>query len=265
MVRVRRYQYIKLRVMANLLRNAGKAIGYLGGGLTLITFAQGIQNNKQNKTIIENLNKRVEIQDNIISKYEAQLKKDIDYTKLTSKVIDINEETDKALKESEKLTEISTKMENTNLDPSQVEIFKKDISYHNGNLEESIFSSNLKLEELKNMLDEIFSSGSKNKFFGDNVIDNFQIYLSSLPIEKVGALGHILISVAILFSLITIITIFYGDSLIKYYNLEVKYPRLARFIQLRRKFQQYYFLLNIIIIILALLLIIYVNLIVFIN
>jgi hypothetical protein len=251
--------------MTNLFKNAGKTIGYLGGGLTLITFAQGLQSNKQNKAIIDNLNKRIEMQNEIVSKYEAQIKKEIDYTKLTSKVTDINEETAKALRESEKLTEISKQIETGNLNTSQVEIIKTDLSHHSINIESSLSSSNVKIEELKKMLEDVFGSGSKNKFIGDDVIANFQNYLSTLPLEKIGALGHILISVAILFSLVSIIFIFYGDSLIKYYNLEEKFPKLARFIQLRRKFQQYYFLINISLIIIALLLIIYVNLIVFLN
>jgi hypothetical protein len=249
--------------MTNLIKNAGKAIGYLGGGLTLITFAQGIQSNNQNKTIIAKLNKRIEIQDNIISKYNDEIKKDIDYTKLTSKITDINEETEKAVRENEKLAEISQKLNNTNLDNPQIETFQTDFSHHNRNLENFISLSNKKLEELNKMLEDIFRPSSK--FFGDNFIENFQNYLSSLPLEKIGALGHILISLAILFSLISIIFIFYGDSLIKYFNLENKYPKLAKFIQLRRQFQQYYFIFNITIIILSLLLIIYVNLIVFIN
>jgi len=249
--------------MTNLIKNAGKAIGYLGGGLTLLTFAQGIQSNNQNKTIIAKLNKRVEIQDSIISKYNDEIKKDIDYTKLTSKITDINEETEKAVRENEKLTEISQKLNDANLDKSQIESFKTDLSHHNHNLENFLSLSNKKLEELNKMLEDIFRP--KSKFFGDNIFENFQNYLSSLPLEKIGALGHILISVAILFSIISIIFIFYGDSLIKYFNLENKYPKLAKFIQLRRQFQQYYFIFNISIIILSLLLIIYVNLIVFIN
>jgi hypothetical protein len=158
-------------------------------------------------------------------------------------------------------------METGNLNTSQVEIIKTDLSHHSINIESSLSSSNIKIEELKKMLEDVFGSGSKNKFIGDDVIANFQNYLSTLPLEKIGALGHIFffISIAILFSLVSIIFIFYGDSLIKYYNLEEKFPKLARFIQLRRKFQQYYFLINISLIIIALLLIIYVNLIVFLN
>jgi len=50
---------------------------------------------------------------------------------------------------------------------------------------------------------------------------------------------------SIVFSALTsIIFIFYGDILIKKYDLENKYPKLAFIIQLRRKFQKYYFKLN---------------------
>jgi len=45
----------------------------------------------------------------------------------------------------------------------------------------------------------------------------------------------------ILSALISIIFIFYGNILIEKYNLENKYPKLAKLIQLRQKFQKYYF------------------------
>ena len=238
-------------------------MGYLGGGLTLITFAQGIQNNKQNKTIIANLEKRIEMQTEITEKYQDLIKKGDDYAKLTSKVLEINDKTDLALKESDKLTEISHKIGETNLNVSQLEALKSDLAFHNKNLEENISSTNknmgLSCHTLNKMLQDIFESNSNDKFLGDNIFTEFQNYLSSLPLEKIGALGHILISIAILMSLVSIIFIFYGDFLIKYFNLEEKFPNLARFIQFRRKFQQYYFAINICFIILALFLIIFVN------
>jgi len=58
MVPVRRYFFLSNVTMNNLLKTAGKAIGYLGGGLTLITFAQGVKSNNQNKIIIESLKKK---------------------------------------------------------------------------------------------------------------------------------------------------------------------------------------------------------------
>lgn len=251
--------------MNNIIKSAGRAIGYLGGGLIIINFVQGIQTNKQNKAIINILSNRVQIQNEIISKYEIQIKKEGAYVNFSSKVVDINEDTAKTLNESKKLSDLSKQLENSNLDNSQVEILKKDFSYHNSNLDNFLNSSNMKLEELNRKLNEIFGSSSKNNFIAEDFIRNYQEYLSNLPLEKVGALGHILLCIAMLFSLFTIGAIFYGDSLIKYYKIEEKFPKLARFIQLRRKFQFYYFTVNISLIIITLLLIIYVNFIVFLN
>ena len=69
----------------------------------------------------------------------------------------------------------------------------------------------------------------------------------------------------IIFTLFSIISIFYGEKLITYFDLENRFIKLSKFIQIRRKFQQYYLLLNISLIIIVLLLIIYVNIIEFIS
>jgi hypothetical protein len=58
--------------------------------------------------------------------------------------------------------------------------------------------------------------------------------------------------------------VYYGDKLIIYFNLETKWPKLAKFIQLRRKFQDYYIRINALIIILILLFVIYINIKIFI-
>jgi uncharacterized integral membrane protein len=57
----------------------------------------------------------------------------------------------------------------------------------------------------------------------------------------------------------SIMLIYFGDYFINYFNLEAKYPKLANFIKMRRKFQNYYVILNLIIIILILFIIIYIN------
>jgi len=57
----------------------------------------------------------------------------------------------------------------------------------------------------------------------------------------------------------SIISVFYGDYLINILNLERKYTKLAKIIQIRRKFRQYYLLLNILGIIIMTLIIITIN------
>ena len=51
-----------------------------------------------------------------------------------------------------------------------------------------------------------------------------------------------ILSKSVVFSALTsIIFIFYGNILIEKYDLENRYPKLAKLIHLRQKFQKYYF------------------------
>jgi hypothetical protein len=62
--------------------------------------------------------------------------------------------------------------------------------------------------------------------------------------EKI-AFSFLLLNQIILSSVISIIYIFYGDYLLKKFKIEQKYPKLAKVIELRRKFQSYYLLISI--------------------
>lgn len=74
---------------------------------------------------------------------------------------------------------------------------------------------------------------------------NINEMIKSLTTEQLGALSNLLFSNVILGSTISIVFIFYGDYLINKFKLEIRYPKLARIIQLRRTFQNYYLKLNI--------------------
>lgn len=117
-------------------------------------------------------------------------------------------------------------------------------------------------------------SGSGSHFvdsFNSNLIEElqqaFQSYLdwfNSLPLAQQGAMAHILVSITILLSLSSLVTVFYSDYLIKRFNVESRFPRLVKYINLRRTFQQYYFILNTVVIALFSLIIISLNIYVFI-
>jgi hypothetical protein len=90
---------------------------------------------------------------------------------------------------------------------------------------------------LNNILDII--SSNKNNYLNNfnEIINRFQNYLSSLTLEQLVPLVNIFGLTVITSCLISIAIIFYGDYSIKYFNIENKYPKLAKFIQLRSKFQ----------------------------
>ena len=85
-------------------------------------------------------------------------------------------------------------------------------------------------------------------------------FTSQLTFDQLNALGHILSSFTILLCLITIMTIVYGDILLDNFKLEVKFPKLAKFIKLRKTFRLYYLFINFSIILLLCLSIIFVDL-----
>jgi Skp family chaperone for outer membrane proteins len=103
------------------------------------------------------------------------------------------------------------------------------------------------------------NSGNKSQY-----LDSLQSFFDGLNFVQNLAIVHISGSIVIIFSLINIISVFYGDKLIILFDLENRFPKIAKFIQLRRKLQQYYLLMNISLICIILVIIIYINIRVFI-
>nr|YP_004376382.1 hyp20 [Moniliophthora roreri]ADO51603.1 hyp20 [Moniliophthora roreri] len=94
--------------------------------------------------------------------------------------------------------------------------------------------------ESKNVLEQILDiidSNNKNKFIENisNLKKVFSEYLSTLELDQLCAISNLLIGLLITSLIINIILIFFGDFLIKYFSLEQKFPKLAIFINIRRK------------------------------
>jgi hypothetical protein len=126
-------------------------------------------------------------------------------------------------------------------------------------------------ESLKNLKDiiEIVSPPSSN---GNNLnvfssIQEYLLYyqesLNHITEYQKFALIHILASGFILLCLFSLIAVFIGNSLIEYFELSRRWPKLAKYIQIRQKFQTYYFILNSLLIITMLAVIIIINIIAF--
>lgn len=92
-----------------------------------------------------------------------------------------------------------------------------------------------------------------------DLIASWYEMLSHLSTAQLGALTHLFSSVFILTCLFSIISVVYGDFLLNYLKLEVKFPKLARFIKLRKTFKHFYLFINFMLIIITLLALIVVN------
>jgi ABC-type multidrug transport system permease subunit len=128
-------------------------------------------------------------------------------------------------------------------------------------------NSNNELNNILNSIENYINSKNSNNFTDSfmNLIHDLNNSIQNMTIHQQLSFLHISGSLFILTSLFSILTIFYGDYLIIKLNLESKFPSFAKFIRLRRKFQQYYILLDVIISSIILLIIIYINIILIIK
>lgn len=225
------------------------------GGASVLTYQAWLDSKNQTKILKEQSNelfKQNDTLDNIRKSVEGILDENV-RNKLTAQVLECKE----------KVSEVTRTL--GNLNNSKDNLFSQEdrLSFENAfNLHESgIINLNKTTTELLKILEDLNS-----KFNGDdinNIIENFKVYLSTLNTFELCVLFNIFISIFILFCLITIIVIYYGNFLINYFNLENKFPKLAKFIKIRHAFQEFYMLLYFSLIFISLIFMIYVNFVTF--
>jgi hypothetical protein len=179
--------------------------------------------NKLNDTLEQKLNENVEIQANL-----GKVKESIENIEHNAKI----------------LNNLSQNNENN----------QTLINESSKTLKESASKAN---ELIDKILEIINNSGNNN--YIQNIFENINKFLTTLTTIQLGAIGHIFACISILFFLWNIFTIYYGDKLIIYFNLENKWPKLAKFIQLRRKFEYFHIKLNIFIIFIIVLYVLFIN------
>ena len=103
-------------------------------------------------------------------------------------------------------------------------------------------SKNLEIDKLKN------SSNTKLTDNFNDMINDFNTWLSSITFEQNIALINLFVVGLIMLTLISLIFIFYGNYLLDYLKLEERYPKIVNIIKLRYKYQQFYLFINFIII-----------------
>jgi len=118
------------------------------------------------------------------------------------------------------------------------------------------------LRELNNLRQGRGGGGTSNQFIEniDRLWNDFNAWIQTLDYYQSVAIVNIMGLGLILLSLLQIIFIFYGTVFLDYLNLETRYPKLAKIIQLRRNFQQFYLLLNICIIAIVSIIMLFFNL-----
>jgi len=152
-----------------------------------------------------------------------------------------------------KSTEPSTKLSELSI---LDQLIKQDTKYFGEELDSVILefnnSHNPSSSEVGPSLDEIHQAEKPQEDIKESCIFPFKLDLNSISLNRLEwfeslngikklAVCLILGKGVIFSALVSIIFIFYGNILIGKYDLVNKYPKLAKLIQLRQKFQKYYF------------------------
>ena len=98
-------------------------------------------------------------------------------------------------------------------------------------------------DEIQKFLEDWNNSG-KN-FLPDISFKDLYQYLDTLTLLQEVSLLHILMFCVLIFTVINILSVLFGNEIIRFLDLEKRFPKLAKIIQLRRKLQRYYLILSI--------------------
>ena len=140
---------------------------------------------------------------------------------LTSKLLDYN---------NTKAKNIIQKIEtNNNL--------SLDLDTKNKVLEFSSEINNL-INYLKTNLYKINKGDSANNFLSN--YNNLYDYLDNLTIMQESAIYHMFVFISLILINFNILGIFFGNEIIKFFDLEKKFPSIYIFFKLRSKFNKYY-------------------------
>ena len=94
-------------------------------------------------------------------------------------------------------------------------------------------------EKINKLLDSFNNGSGKGNNFMPNLKDLYD-YLNNMSLLEEASLLHILLFLVIMVTVFNILVALFSNEIIKYFNLEQKYPSLDAFFKLRIKFQRYY-------------------------
>lgn len=91
-------------------------------------------------------------------------------------------------------------------------------------------------DSIEKIINDVFS----NKFIGENLITTIHNYLDTLTLLELSSLFNSVILMTLLLTSFSILSIFFGNELIRYFDLEKKYPSLSKILKVRSTLQRYY-------------------------
>lgn len=228
-----------------LLQNIGKNLSFLGIGLGAFNT---VNNLITNKTLKDNLEVERIKNSQLIERVNNLMKDNESNTKLENiirKSFENNESKIELLN-----NKVNQLIETKSFDENKIIEVNNNMKYINNDLTDVI-----------NQIDETLRSSIIDLDIFNAIIS----YINNLNFFQTLAFTHLSAIIFIFLSLNSLIALYFGDYLINRFNIEDKYPRIYKFIQLRRKFQVYFLIKDLTIIYITLILLAFINVILFIS
>lgn len=118
---------------------------------------------------------------------------------------------------------------------------------------------NLDLDLYRFKINVAFNTEHLTKFVDSNQIPEYLQHIHNLSFDQTINLVYLSASMVILLSFISIFLTLYSNFLIDYFQIENKYPRLAIFLQLKKKIQHFFLFFDVSIITIVCLIVSYIN------
>jgi polyhydroxyalkanoate synthesis regulator phasin len=226
--------------LKDIFLKVGKILPYIGIIIALEN------RNLAREAKLARLEKAKECNDKLLSEIQSKHEMIVANEKIQTKIVhqtaDVSDNISSVTQCNDLIKELVNRLKDPNISPQEFEFISGALNQRIDEQAELIEKANTKLQ---NLIDSLVSNGNGFIDWSNITINKYKDYLSILDIEQINGLINILGLIVISSCFISIIIILYNDYLIKIFNLEVKYPRINRFLQLRRNFQRYYLNLNI--------------------
>lgn len=235
-----------------IVRNFLKILPYASISLGLFNLAKTIKTTEETKNKLANIERLVEegnsLNKTILDKLNT-IDPEVELNKIEG-ITNISENVDNIRKSLDNLHgEITSNIPTPNFEEIT-------------NVNQTLTNLNKVYGDILTFISKSGSNNSNSFIIDSNIIDSINNLYSNLSIIETLAIIHISGFIAILVSMFSILIVFYGEFFLQKFNLESKFPKFAKYIQLRRKFQQFYIITNFLLILLVILALTYSNLLV---
>nr|YP_025891.1 plasmid hypothetical protein 3 [Moniliophthora perniciosa]AAQ74290.1 plasmid hypothetical protein 3 [Moniliophthora perniciosa] len=168
---------------------------------------------------------------------EASAKSDSDFnTKMTSSKLRYEEADDKYKAEVSNLDNVKSKIENKHLEPGEtMEMLESKRARLTSSVEKL---SEIREKQVQELLTNIKEFTEKKSFifsFFNDLWENYSKFIDTLTLDQIVIIFN-LIGYSMVFSTLTnLVILIIGDKIIENFNLDIKFPKIARFIKVRKE------------------------------